>query len=349
MSSNFETEFKRVRHIQYFVKCLKTLPSKHAALDTNRLTMVHFAVQSLEILGFFDSQENLKTYSISKEEIIEWIYSLQVISSPQSPPTSAGFIGGSFLGLNVDGEYYNQGHLAMTYSALCTLITLGDDLKRVHRNEIISALKYLQLNDGSFQCVGLGSEYDLRFVYCACAICHILEDWSGVDQHAMIQYIYSCKTYDGALSLVPGQECHGGSTYCGIASLALMGALDQSFYHFNGWKDDLIRWCVSRQIEGMQGRPNKLEDTCYSYWIGATLKILDCENYLDRDALRCFVLDCQSDLGGFSKVRDEYHPPDLLHSFYSLAWLSFSQQELNPIDCMLGMSRRHFLSFRKKK
>jgi geranylgeranyl transferase type-1 subunit beta len=105
-------------------------------------------VQSLDILGFFDSPDNLKTYSISKEVIIEWIYSLQVISSPQAPPTSAGFKGGSFLGPDVDDEFYNQGHLAMTYSALCTLITLGDDLKRVHRKEIISSLKYLQQSDG---------------------------------------------------------------------------------------------------------------------------------------------------------------------------------------------------------
>jgi Prenyltransferase, beta subunit len=199
----------------------------------------------------------------------------------------------------------------------------------------------------SFQCVGYGSECDLRFVYCACAICYILGDWSGVDKDAMLQYIQSCRTYDGALSLVPNQESHGGSTYCGIASLALMGELDQVFLHFDGWKEDLVRWCVSRQMEGMQGRPNKLEDTCYSYWIGATLKILDCEYLLDRDVLRCFVMGCQSGTGGFSKVRDEYHPPDLLHSFYSLAWLSFSRKELHPIDCMLGMSSRHFDAFRR--
>lgn len=352
--------FTRLRHMQYFVRCLAKLPPRHAALDTNRLTMVHFAVQSLDMLGFFDTPENLETYSVRKDEIIEWIYNLQTDPFPKAPGT-AGFKGGSFLGphyKNVHEDedcgcycygYYNQGHLAMTYSALCTLITLGDDLKRVHRHEIVAGLKFLQQKDGSFRCLDHGSECDLRFVYCACAISYILKDWTGVDKHAAIQYIQSCRTFDGALSLVPCQESHGGSTFCGIASLALMGELDRVLECNPGWKQDLIRWCVSRQIKGMQGRPNKLEDTCYSYWIGGTLEILGYGNLLDKNALNEYVMECQTDLGGFSKVREDAYYPDLLHSFYSLAWLSISEEEgpekrydLYPIDAMLGMSKRRF-------
>ena len=89
-----------------------------------------------------------------------------------------------------------------------------------------------------------------------------------------------------------------------------------------GWKQELIHWCVQRQIGGMQGRPNKNEDTCYSYWIGGTLRILGMDHLLDQHALRDYIMTCQSPYGGFGKVIGA--PPDMLHSFYSLAWLSLS-------------------------
>lgn len=123
----------------------------------------------------------------------------------------------------------------------------------------------------------------------------------------------------------------------------LMGKVDEVLSE-DGWRDDLIRWCVSRQIGGMQGRPNKVEDTCYSYWIGGTLRLLGCDDLLDTDALTSFVLSCQTDMGGFSKVRGAY--PDLLHSFYSMAWLSLSQdQGLNHLHCALGMRLSRTLTF----
>ena len=34
-----------------------------------------------------------------------------------------------------------------------------------------------------------GSEYDMRFVYCACCICHMLNDWSGIDVDKAVSYI----------------------------------------------------------------------------------------------------------------------------------------------------------------
>lgn len=33
------------------------------------------------------------------------------------------------------------------------------------------------------------------------------------------------------------------------------------------------RWCIMRQQSGYHGRPNKPVDTCYSFWVGATLKV----------------------------------------------------------------------------
>jgi len=77
----------------------------------------------------------------------------------------------------------------MTYTALASLLILGDDLKRVDKKGILTALRSLQQPDGSFSPVAGGSENDMRFVYCACAICAMLQDWSGMDRDKVVQYV----------------------------------------------------------------------------------------------------------------------------------------------------------------
>ena len=34
-----------------------------------------------------------------------------------------------------------------------------------------------------------GAEKDMRFVYCACCVSHMLNDWSGIDKDRAVQYI----------------------------------------------------------------------------------------------------------------------------------------------------------------
>ena len=47
-----------------------------------------------------------------------------------------------------DACEYDCSHIAMTYTALASLLILGDDLSRVNRPAVIEALKILQLPDG---------------------------------------------------------------------------------------------------------------------------------------------------------------------------------------------------------
>ena len=130
-----------------------------------------------------------------------------------------------------------------------------------------------------------------------------------------------------------------------------MGVLDEVLAReeMKGWREDLIRWCVMRQYSykrsdngggkhtggdnydepktkacGMQGCPNKLEDTCYSYLIGGTLHLLNASHLIDGWALREYVLSCQTPYGGFGKVVGVM--PNCLHSFYSMAWLALSRE-----------------------
>lgn len=339
--------FDRERHLRYFAYCLKHLPSGYDKLDTNRLTLVHFAVQSLDLLGMIpdephdnvclDEQAMKKRGCVDKKAVIEWLYGLQA--------KSGGFLGGTFLGpcSGNDGYGFEHGHIAMTYTALCVLAALGDDLSRINRTGIIRMMQKLQRDDGSFQCVEVGSEHDMRFLYCACSIAYMLNDWSGVDTERAVAYVRACRAYDGGIALIPGQEGHGGSTFCGVASLMLMNrinVLDQDDEgNPNDWKAQLIHWCVHRQVGGMQGRPNKAQDTCYSFWIGGTLALLQNKDLLDHSCLREYVFKCQTRMGGFGKIEGVL--PDVLHSFYSMAWLSISPNEsihppLRELNCTLG-------------
>ena len=394
-------KFERLRHIRYFTHSLRTLPKQYSSADVNRLSLVHFCIQSLDILGCLpggggNGEEEIicgtvnEDVYINRGEIIDWIYGLSTLPTIIADGEDSvkryaggGFKGGTYLGpidnSNNNSEEqqqnqsssqqqqkhpYDHSHIAMTYVALCTLRALNDDLSRINKHVILSTLQQLQKDDGSFMAISLTDvegydekkeveaedDCDLRFMYAAIAVWYLLtheDDDNGDDNNkynyinieSATNYILSCKSYDGALGLTPGREGHGGSTFCGIASLYLMGVLDtvMSRQDLVGWKDTLIYWCVMRQRAlkdddliaeeyacGMQGRPNKLEDTCYSYWIGGTLHLLDSSHLIDGWALREYVLKCQSPYGGFGKVVG--CNPDLLHSFYSMAWLTLSKE-----------------------
>ena len=105
-----------------------------------------------------------------------------------------------------------------------------------------------------------------------------------------------------------------------------------------------------------QGRCNKPADTCYSFWVGGGLHIL--EQYLKKTAVASssspppddllasknvidFILQCQHPVfGGFGKLEEA--PPDVLHTFYSLCYLSMSKPDLKlaQVDVEFGVSRR---------
>lgn len=77
----------------------------------------------------------------------------------------------------------------MTYTSIGILAALGDDLSRFNRKSVIAGVAAVQRDDGSFSASIEGNETDMRFVYCACCICFMLNDWTGIDKEAMGRYI----------------------------------------------------------------------------------------------------------------------------------------------------------------
>ena len=69
-----------------------------------------------------------------------------------------------------------------------------------------------------------------------------------------------------------------------------------------------------RQDGGFHGRPGKPSDTCYSFWIGATLQMLGVSHLSDSEENRAFVLSTQVPItGGFAKFN--YSRADPLHTY----------------------------------
>lgn len=174
----------------------------------------------------------------------------------------------------------------------------------------------------------------MRFMYCACCVSALLNDWSGIDKEKAIKNILAAQRYDHAFAKTEGMEAHGGYTFCAIASLALMNSLD-----LLPNKEGLIQWCVNRQIGGLNGRPHKNQDTCYSWWVGATLANLNMIHLIDYEACQAFIMACQHEKGGIAKEPDAY--PDPLHTYMALSGLSLQGfKGLNPVHPGLNITLR---------
>mmetsp|Transcript_772 Transcript_772/g.1187 ORF Transcript_772/g.1187 Transcript_772/m.1187 type:complete len:345 (+) Transcript_772:28-1062(+) len=328
-----------LKKLRFFLTgALSCLPSHYANQEQNRLMLLYF------VLGSKDLTNTLPEVEEEKKAIIDWVYSQQLIPDKDDSSLNdefCGFRGSPFTGNPWNPECnptnalkHDYSHITHTYTALAVLKMLGDDYSRVNREAVIRSVKRLQNENGSFNCLASGSESDMRFVYCAACICHLLNDWNGMDVELTANYIASCQNYDGAMGQAPGQESNGGGTYCAIASLQLMGKLDEI-----PDRELLLHWLMDRQISGFQGRPNKVADTCYSWWIGASLQILGHFDLVSEDICRGFHFQCQANIGGFSKVPGVH--PDVLHTYFSLAALQMlGDDSLQHINYPIGITRR---------
>ncbi|MGH0163438.1 UNVERIFIED_CONTAM: hypothetical protein FKN15_067516 [Acipenser sinensis] len=209
----------------------------------------------------------------------------------------------------------------------------------------------------------------LTIVFFALSGLDMLNTLDVVDKPSLIEYVYSLqvlptedksnlgrcgfrgsshlgipynpsKSYDNGVSQGAGLESHGGSTFCAIATLCLMGKLEEIFTEKE--LNRIRRWCIMRQQNGFHGRPNKPVDTCYSFWVGATLELLEVFQYTNFEKNRNYILSTQDRLvGGFAKWPDSH--PDALHAYFGICALSLiGEYNLRKVHPALNVSRRAF-------
>jgi geranylgeranyl transferase type-2 subunit beta len=132
-------------------------------------------------------------------------------------------------------------------------------------------------------------ETDTRFSYGALLALSLLGKLDEIDLDKVVSYIHQCENLDGGYGVCPGAESHSGQILTCVAALAIADRLDLID------TDRLGTWLSERQLEsgGLNGRPEKLEDVCYSWWVAASLDIIGRLHWIDRQKLEDFILRCQ--------------------------------------------------------
>ncbi|EON65055.1 hypothetical protein W97_04290 [Coniosporium apollinis CBS 100218] len=107
------------------------------------------------------------------------------------------------------------------------------------------------------------------------------------------------------------------------------------------------------QWAGFNGRCNKIADTCYAFWAGGSLGILNKVHLIDHTANRRYLLEkTQHMVGGFGKQPAD--PPDVYHSYLGLAALALVDEPgvkpISPTLCVSKDALRHLegLPWRRK-
>jgi len=133
--------------------------------------------------------------------------------------------------------------------------------------------------------------------------------------------------------------------FCCVGALAITDSLHLVDPDLLGW------WLAERQLKngGLNGRPEKLEDVCYSWWCLSAMSILDRIHWLNKEKLIEFILNCQDpENGGISDRPGDM--VDVFHTLFGIAGLSLlgypDLQAVDPVYCMpksvtsrLGLSK----------
>ncbi|KAJ6262553.1 hypothetical protein Dda_3364 [Drechslerella dactyloides] len=105
---------------------------------------------------------------------------------------------------------------------------------------------------------------------------------------------------------------------------------------------------------GFNGRANKRTDTCYSFWVIASLDLLRQSHLIDAESNRAFLLEETAHvIGGFGKWAGA--PPDVLHSCLGIVSLAMMREEgMNRCDSALcaplqTRERLENLAWRKRR
>lgn len=100
-----------------------------------------------------------------------------------------------------------------------------------------------------------------------------------------------------------------------------------------------MAFCLDPANAGMNGRTNKVADTCYAWWVCGSFHMLGHPNLYNKEALQRYLLQKTQHpaLGGFGKFPGDL--PDLYHSYMGLAALGLTHVEgLKAVDGTMCIS-----------
>eukprot|EP00339_Tiarina_fusa_P018425 CAMPEP_0117006952 /NCGR_PEP_ID=MMETSP0472-20121206/6999_1 /TAXON_ID=693140 ORGANISM="Tiarina fusus, Strain LIS" /NCGR_SAMPLE_ID=MMETSP0472 /ASSEMBLY_ACC=CAM_ASM_000603 /LENGTH=386 /DNA_ID=CAMNT_0004708569 /DNA_START=63 /DNA_END=1223 /DNA_ORIENTATION=+ len=322
--SNNMTTFYRAKHIAYIEGLADKLdsPSSYEGAVTEHLRMsgIYWTYTGLSLLVSDDKAQEILGVSqpksgSSRPSIVDWV----LLCYDKSTGGFGGNVG-------------HDGHLLYTLSALQILVIAEYDLGQLPTEDIVQFIVKLQQPDGSFA-GDQWCEIDTRFSYCAMSALSLLGSMGRIDIPKAVDYIASCQNLDGGFGSMMGAESHAGQVFCCVGALSIAKSL-----HVIRHPDLLGWWLAERQCDsgGLNGRPEKQADVCYSWWILSVLSILGRMDWINRDKLASFIAAAQdADDGGIADRPEDM--PDVFHTFFGLAGLSLlgklpeSYRKIDPV------------------
>lgn len=303
------------KHIKY----LKSLDSQKETLEYwlsehLRLNGVYWGLTALCIL---DSKETFQ-----REEVIQFVMSCW-------DNRTGGF--GPFP--------KHDAHMLSTLSGLQILLTydainlITEDSEKL--DSVVQFIKGNQLPDGSFQGDRFG-EVDARFSYNALSALSILGMLSAEVVDPAVEHILKCLNFDGGFGLCPGAESHASMVFTCLGALSIVNKLNLLTLE---QIDTIAWWLCERQVPegGLNGRPSKLPDVCYSFWVVSSLAIINRLDWIDSDKLVNFILESQDEIKGGIADRPG-NEVDVFHTVFGLAGLSLigydNLVKIDPTYCM---------------
>lgn len=276
----------RDKHAAFLLSSLRALPESFVSLDASRPWICYWSLHALDLLGVRPTD--------MYPNIVSWL--------SRCRSSGGGFGGGP-------GQ---APHSATTYAAVLALTVIGtpEAFAAIDRETLYRRYLSWRAPGGGFR-VQDGGEVDVRGSFTVLAIARLV----GIATPALVEgaasFVAACQTYEGGFGGEPGAEAHGGYTFCALGALHVLDALRLADLGALG------RWLAGRQMAlegGFQGRTNKLVDSCYSFWQGASFEILAAEEErrraagagggsfappFDRRALLRYVMCCaQQEVGG---------------------------------------------------
>jgi len=319
---HLEMELVVEKHVDYIRK-----------LDTRRDELEYWLTEHLRLNGVYWGLTALHLLghpeALPRKETIEFVLSCQ----------------------NADGGFGaapgHDSHMLYTVSAVQILVIVDalDELGRGgggSKEKVASYIAALQdAKSGTFSGDEWG-ETDTRFLYAAFNALSLLGRMHLVDVERAVSHIQACANFDGGFGVGPGAESHASQIFTCVGALTIAKRLDQVD------RDRLGGWLSERQLSngGLNGRPEKLEDVCYSWWVLSSLAMIDRLHWIDSSRLSSFILRCQDpEMGGIADRPGNM--VDVFHTLFGAAGLSLlghpGLEEVDAVYCMpRKILRRHF-------
>ncbi|XP_057290038.1 geranylgeranyl transferase type-2 subunit beta-like [Hydractinia symbiolongicarpus] len=295
------------KHIEFIKTYEESNKYEYIMTEYLRMSGVYWGLTAMALMKRLDSMD--------KKSIMEFVQECQHDSGGYSASAQ------------------HDAHLLYTLSAI-QIHALFDELEELDKEKVSNFIASLQQPDGSFYGDKWG-EIDSRFSFCALASLKIMGKLDRVDVVKAVEYVIRCMNFDGGFGCTPGSESHAGQIYCCVGVLSITNSLHLINPDLLGW------WLCERQLPsgGLNGRPEKLPDVCYSWWVLASLRVLGKIEWIDKDKLANFIMASQDEeTGGISDRPGNMVDP--FHTLFGVAGLSllgYSRkdiEEVNPVFCL---------------